>query len=98
MPLYNLISHSKNYQKTTASLWNYYRDKPNSGLEGDVDYSIKNSKSFHYKTKLVGTLADDANELDGIKVTVPVTYLSKFFRSLEILLTNCEICLDLKWN
>ena len=26
MPMYNLIEYSKNYRKTTGSLWNYYRD------------------------------------------------------------------------
>ena len=31
--MYNLTSYSKNYQKATASLWNYYRDEPNSGVE-----------------------------------------------------------------
>ena len=27
MPMYNLIEYSKNYRKTTGSLWNYYRDE-----------------------------------------------------------------------
>ena len=27
IPLYNLLECSKNYRKTTGSLWNYYRDK-----------------------------------------------------------------------
>ena len=31
MPIYNLIEYSKNYRKTTGSLWNYYRNEPNSG-------------------------------------------------------------------
>ena len=26
MPMYNLLEYSKNYSKTSASLWNYYRD------------------------------------------------------------------------
>ena len=26
MPMYNLLENSKNYSKTSASLWNYYRD------------------------------------------------------------------------
>ena len=49
MPMYNLIEYSKNYRKTTGSLWNYYRDEPNSGLGGDnnnINYSTKDSKSF----------------------------------------------------
>ena len=28
MPMYNLLEYSKNYRKTTGSLWNYYRDEP----------------------------------------------------------------------
>ena len=35
MPMYNLLEYSKNYGKTTGSLWSYYRDEPNSGLGGD---------------------------------------------------------------
>ena len=27
MPMYNLLEYSKNYRKTTGSLWNYYRDE-----------------------------------------------------------------------
>ena len=39
MPMYNLIEYSKNYRKTTASLWNYYRDEPNSRAVGNIIYS-----------------------------------------------------------
>ena len=27
IPMYNLLEYSKNYKKTTGSLWNYYRDE-----------------------------------------------------------------------
>ena len=40
MPLYNLLFYSKNYQKTSGSLWNYYRDEPNSGIEDGVNQSM----------------------------------------------------------
>ena len=44
MPMYNLIEYSRNYRKTTGSLWNYYRDEPNSGFDGEgnsrINYSI----------------------------------------------------------
>ena len=29
MPMYNLKEYSDNYAKTSGSLWQYYRDKPN---------------------------------------------------------------------
>ena len=46
MPMYNLLEYGKNYSKTTGSLWDYYRDEPNSGAVGDISYSIRGSKSF----------------------------------------------------
>ena len=41
MPMYKLFKHSKNYSKTTGSLWNYYRDEPNIGANNNINYSIK---------------------------------------------------------
>ena len=38
MPSYNLLEYSKNYRKTTGSLWNYYRDEPNSGINNGINY------------------------------------------------------------
>ena len=35
MPMYNFIEYSKNYKKTTGSLWNYYRDEPNNPSTDD---------------------------------------------------------------
>ena len=47
MPMYNLLEHSKNYEKTTGSLWNYYREEPSNPLS-------TNSESFKYKTSILG--------------------------------------------
>ena len=47
MPMYNFLEYSKNYKKTTGSLWNYYRDQPNNPLSS-------NSESFKYKTSITG--------------------------------------------
>ena len=50
MSMYNLLKYSKNYKKATGSLWNYYRDEPNSGTDANnITHSILNSKSFDYK-------------------------------------------------
>ena len=43
--MYNLLEYSKNYKKTTCSLWNFYRDEPSDPLSS-------NSESFKYKTIL----------------------------------------------
>ena len=57
--MYNLLQYSKNYSKTTGGFWKYYRNVPNSAVGGankNVNYSIKNSKSFDYKTSITGKL------------------------------------------
>ena len=57
--MYDLPEYNKNYSKTTGSFWNYYRDEPNSGIgseNNNVNYSIKDSKSFDYKTNITGKL------------------------------------------
>ena len=101
-PMYNLPYYNKNFRKTTRSFWNYYRDKPNSRYNNNnrdrIFYSIKDSKSFGYKTKLVGKLPDGENELKDIKVVVLLKYLSRFIWSLDIPLINAEIELILKWS
>ena len=98
MPMYNLIEYSKNYRKTTGTLWNYYRDEPNSGAEGNINYSIKDSKSFDYKTSITGRLENNDIEKNDIKIAVPLKYLSNFWRALDIPLINCEVSLELIWS
>ena len=75
MPMYNLIEYSKNYSKTTGSLWNYYRHEPNSGAVGDINYSIRGSKSFDNKTSITGRLEGDNTEKE-VEIVVPLKHLS----------------------
>ena len=37
-------------------------------------------------------------EKNGVKIAVPLEYLSNFWRSLEMLLINCKVELSLKWT
>ena len=100
MPMYSLIEYSKNYSKTTGSLWNYYRDEPNSGVGGhnnNVNYSIKDSKSCDYKTNITGKL-EGINKTKDVEIVVPLKYLSNFCRTLDMPLINCEINLILTWS
>ena len=54
MPMYNLLEYSKNYKKTTGSLWNYYRDEPSSTIgDNNITHSILNSESFDYKVNFM---------------------------------------------
>ena len=95
MPMYNLIKYRKNYSKTSGSLCNYYRDELNSdtgGANNNIDYSIKDSKSFDYKTSITGKVEDN-NRTKNTEIIVPLKYLSNFWRTIDILLINCEVFL-----
>ena len=97
MPMYSLLYYSKNYRKTTGSFWNCYPDMSSSGYNNDsnattrIFYPIKDSESFDYKTKLVGKLPDGQEELEDIKIVVPLKHLSRFLFTLDFLLINVEI-------
>ena len=98
MPMYNLLEYSENYKKTTGSLWNYYRDESNSGINGGINYSIMGSKSLEYKANFIGGGVTQNNLIkNDVKTVVPLTYLNNFWRSLNIPLINCEIELILTW-
>ena len=98
--MYNLLENSKNYRETTGSLFNYYRDEPNSGTKRDgantINHSIKDSDSFNYKTSLTGKLEGNNTEKD-VEIAIPLKYLSNFWRNLDMSLINCEISLTLSW-
>ena len=101
MLMYNLLEYSKNYKKTTGSLWNYYRDEPSDPLSS-------NSKSFKYKTSITGNTSNigadeemyDANKVgkNETEIFIPLKHLSNFYRSLDIPLINCELELILSWS
>ena len=99
MPMYNLFKYSKNYKKTTGSLWNYYRDEPNSNTDNnEIMHSILNSKSFDYKANFMENGVTHHNlTKNDVKVVVPLKHLSNFWRSLNIPLINCEVELFLTW-
>ena len=94
MPIYNLLEYSKNYRKTTGSLWNYYRDESNNLLSS-------NYESFKYKASITGNTYDvgageagyDADKVskNETEIVVPLKHLSNFWRTLNIPLINSEI-------
>ena len=63
--------------------------------------SIDNSQSFEYKAALVGKTADAVGNTNSsvkdAKIVVPLTYLSNFWRSLEMPLIICKVYLELNW-
>ena len=93
IPMYNLPEYSKNFRKTTGSLWNYYKDKPDSSTDNDnIAHSILYSKYFDYKANFMenGVTQNNLTEND-VNVVVPLKHLSNFWRSLNVPLIDCEI-------
>ena len=80
MPMCNLLEYSRNYRKTTGSLWNYYRDEPSSIIRANnITHSIFNSESFDYKVSFMenGVTHDNLTKND-VKVVVPLKHLNNF--------------------
>ena len=103
MPKYNLLEYGDNYSMTSGSLWNYYRDETNG--DANKNNAARNrinnkktitSKSFEYKTKLIGRTPNNNMLIE--EVVVSLKCLSKFWRFLDLLLINCEIEFDLLWS
>ena len=88
IPMYNLLEYSKNYRKTTRSLWNYYKDEQSNPLSN-------NSKSFKYKASIRGNTydGDDANKIGKkeTEIVISLKQLSNFWRNLNIPLIHCEV-------
>ena len=91
MPMYNLIECSDNYADISGSLWQFKRDE----IEGDVDLTVdaqhipNNLSSFKDKSSFIG-------HRNGVKIVVPLKYLSNFWKSLEISLIDCKVELSLE--
>ena len=73
--MYNFFECSKNYSKTTGSLWSYYRDESNNPLLNplvgnnppNINYNsdpITNSELFKYKSSITGKTSN-ANQENG---------------------------------
>ena len=52
--MYNLLEYSKNYSKTSGSLWSYYRDELSYETNDDnnLNKNVISSKSFKYKSSI----------------------------------------------
>ena len=77
--MYNLLEQGKNCRKTTDSLWNYYKNEPNSGEDNGINYSIMYYNSFDYKANFIErSVTQDDLTKNGVKIVVPLKYLSNF--------------------
>ena len=87
MPMYNLIEYSDNYSDTSGSLWQFKRDE----IVNNAD--VTNNE---YKASIIGDTENNGTK-NGVKIAVPLKYLSNFWKSLEMPLINCKVELSLKW-
>ena len=84
---------------TSEIMQNYYRrivnDSANeiSDNRNMINNNKTTSKSFEYKTKMIGSMPNNNNMLDAT-VAFPVKYLSNYWRSIDFPLINFEIEVD----
>ena len=97
MPMYNVIEYSDNYSKTSGGLWQYCKEIPAVNDAGNItNFNGANATdSFNFKTKITGENNDDG--IINVKRMVPLKYLSNFWKTLEMPLSNCEVELILTW-
>ena len=91
-PMYILIEYSDRYCDTSGSLQDFKRDETvnNANVTND-----DNAPSFKYRTGLIGNTETNGTK-NGVKIAVPLKYLSNIWRSLEMPLINCKIELSSK--
>ena len=57
MSMYNLLEYSKNYRKTTGSLYNYYREEL-SDLFNNANVNYRTTNSNKNKNKIISNTYD----------------------------------------
>ena len=99
MPINNLIEFTETYPKTSGRLWQYYRDKPAlNNINVILDFAADNINSILFKFQLQVTGQTGNNETKNVEIMVPLKYLSRFLRILEMLLISCKISFLLIWS
>ena len=99
MPMYNLVEYRDNYSEIAGSFWQYCKDIPAVNNNCDiVDFNGANAAdSFNFKAKITSQ-TDDDGEINNVEIMVPLRYSSNLWRTLEMLLINCEVNLTWTWS
>ena len=93
MPMYKLIEYSDNYSDSSGSLWGVKSDEVVDNADVTND---DNTPSFKQKANLIDNTEANGTK-KGVKIAVPLKYLSNFWRSFEMPLIICKVELSLKW-
>ena len=97
--MYNLEEYIDNYSKISERLWKYCRDEPFLDVNNAIAYfpaANNNSVLFKFKKKITSKTAGGGTK--DVKIMFPLKYLSKFWRTIEMSLINCEINFILTWS
>ena len=81
--MYNLVEYSDNYSKTSASLWQYSREKPAVSNDAAViALNVANvTNLLDFKEKITGQT--DNNGKKNVEIIIPLKYLSSYRKHLE---------------
>ena len=91
MPMYNLIEYSDNYSKTSAILWQYYRDESALGASNAItDIKADNATTDSFKIKQNITGETGKSDTENGEAMAPLKYLSNFWSTIEMPSVNCN--------
>ena len=99
LPMYNLLGDSNSYSKTSASLFQYYKDEPGLNYNSAVVEipGDNTTNSFRFKEKEADQTG--SNDTRNVKIMTSLIFWSNFLGTLEMPIIDCEINLfqlDLK--
>ena len=78
-----LLCQMYSWHGTSGYLWQCYIDGPNN--------NSTEFESFTFQVKITGETPDEDNYKEIIEIAVPLKYLTKFWRTLEMSFFDCEI-------
>ena len=99
MPIYNLRKYGNNYSKVCGILRQNCSDVPDVDNDAGITHFTEGNSTIallSLKEKLAGQI--DTNGTKNVNIKVPLKNLSNFWRTLEMLLINCEITFFLCWS
>ena len=91
-----VLWHQEVCEITIEMKWMLMQKNNDAGNDTLNNNEKTTSKSFEYKTKIIGRTPDNSSRLDA-EVVVPLEYLNNFWRSLNLPFINCKVELHMSW-
>ena len=91
------MEYSDVYSKKLGSLWQCCRDEPVLDNNNNIiDFSFNNNNSILFNVKQEISWKTGSCDTKVLEVKVLLKYISNFWKTLELLLINCEINFQLR--